>query len=138
VSGPSTGTGQDIIVFDALCVFCTGNAKFVIRHDKARRFKFAAMQDEAGRALFKKAGIDPDDPSTLVVFSNGRIHRDSDAVLHIYRHLGWPWRLASVARLIPRALRDPPYRLVARNRYKWFGRRSECWIPLPDNRERLL
>ena len=130
--------GRDVIVFDAQCVFCTGNAKLVIRHDKARRFKFAAMQDPAGRALFRDAGLDPDDPESLVVLTQGRFLRDSDAVLYIYGHLGWPWRLAGLAWLIPRGLRDPIYRTVARNRYKWFGRRAECWLPDPQDRERLI
>jgi predicted DCC family thiol-disulfide oxidoreductase YuxK len=138
VTVPVASNGHDIIVFDALCVFCTGNAKLVIRHDKARRFKFAAMQDATGRALLGKAGVNPEDPSTLIVVTGDRTLYDSDAVLHIYRHLGWPWRLTGFSRLIPKKLRDPAYRLVARNRYRWFGRRDECWVPSPQDRERLL
>lgn len=129
---------HDIIVFDAECVFCSGNAQFVIKHDKAGRFCLAAMQNETGRAIFREAGIDPDDPESLVVVTRGRILRDSDAVIHIYRHLGWPWRSIVALRLVPRKLRDPVYRLIARNRYKWFGRRSTCWVPRPQDQERML
>ena len=132
------GAHRDIILFDSLCVFCTGNAKLVIRHDKERRFHFASMQDETGKALFRNAGLDPDDPESLVVLTEGRFLRDSDAVLHIYRHLGWPWRLAALFRLAPRILRDPLYRLVARNRYRWFGQRDECWAPDAQDRERVV
>ena len=96
------------------------------------------MQDESGKALFRDAGLDPHDPESLVVLTEGRFLRDSDAVLHIYRHLGWPWRLTAMVRVIPKVLRDPAYRLVARNRYKWFGRRDSCWVPDGKDRERLI
>ena len=129
---------HDIIVFDAECVFCTGNAKLVIRHDKTQRFKFAAMQGDSGRSLFKRAGVDPNDPTTLIVVTGNQILTDSEAVLHIYRHLGWPWRLTAVARLMPRRLRDRYYRIFARNRYRWFGQRDQCWVPDANDRERLI
>jgi predicted DCC family thiol-disulfide oxidoreductase YuxK len=129
---------HDIIVFDAHCVSCSRNAQFVITHDKARRFRLAAMQDESGRALFREAGIDPETPDSLVVKTRDKLLRDSDAVLYIYRHLGWPWRLAGLFSAIPRTVRDPFYRLIARNRYTLFGRRTECWVPRPDDRDRLL
>ena len=133
-----SASNTDIIVFDDLCVFCTANAKLVIRHDKAHRFCFAPMRSEAGRGLFAEAGLEPNNPESLVVKTGSRVLRDSDAVLHIYRHLGWPWRLAAAFKLVPRWLRDPTYRLVARNRYKWFGRRNVCWVPGPEDRERML
>ena len=129
---------HDVIVFDAHCVFCSANAQFVITHDKARRFRLAAMQDESGRALFREAGIDPDTPDSLVVKTGSKLLRDSDAALYIYRNLGWPWRLAGLFSAIPRVVRDPAYRLIARNRYKLFGRRAECWVPRPEDRGRLL
>ena len=133
-----TPADHDIIVFDARCVFCSGNAQFVIRHDKKRHFRLAAMQDDSGRAIFREAGMDADDPESLVVKSGHRLIRDSDAVIHIYRHLGWPWRMAVILAVIPRQIRDPLYRLIARNRYKLFGRRDECWVPRPEDRERVL
>ena len=129
---------HDIIVFDSTCMFCTANAKLVLRYDKEARFRFASMQNDSGRTLFRQAGLDPDDPESLVVLTQGKFLRDSDAVIHIYHQLGWPWRLAGLARMIPRALRDPAYRLVARNRYRWFGRRAECWVPDGKDRERLI
>jgi predicted DCC family thiol-disulfide oxidoreductase YuxK len=96
------------------------------------------MQDDSGRAIFREAGMDADDPESLVVKSGHSLIRDSDAVIHIYRHLGWPWRMAVILAVIPRQIRDPLYRLIARNRYKLFGRRDECWVPRPEDRERLL
>ena len=115
---------RDIIVFDPRCVLCSANARFVLRHDKSHRFALAAMQDDAGRAIYANAGIDPTNPETLVVVTSNAVLRNSDAVLYIYRRLGWPWRAAAVFSLVPRTVRDPLYRLIARNRYRLFGKRE--------------
>ena len=127
-----------IIVFDALCVLCSANARFVLRHDRARRFRLASMQGATGAALYHAHGIDPADPETLILVERGRVLRDSDAVLAIYAGCGWPWRAAAALRWLPRALRDPAYRWVARNRYRLFGRRESCWLPSPQDRGRVL
>ena len=127
-----------VILFDAQCVLCSANARFILRHDRRRRFRLAAKQSPAGAALFREHGIDPADPDTLIVVEGGRARRDSDAVLAIWEGLGWPWRAASALRAAPRFLRDAVYRLVARNRYRLFGRRETCWLPSPADRDRLL
>ena len=127
-----------IILFDAMCALCSANAQFVLRRDRRRRFRLASMQGEVGAELFRRHGIDPTDPDTILVVDGDRVLRDSDAVLAIYAGLGWPWRAAGWLRLVPRALRDPPYRLVARNRYRLFGRRETCWLPSPADRDRVL
>lgn len=127
-----------VIVFDAACVLCSANAQFVLRHDRRGHFRLASMQSEAGANLYDKFGIDPADPETMIVVEGERALRDSDAVLAVYRGLGWPWRAAGVLALVPRGLRDPVYRLVARNRYRLFGRRETCWVPDAAMRERIL
>jgi predicted DCC family thiol-disulfide oxidoreductase YuxK len=129
---------RPIIVFDAICPLCSANARFVLKHDRSGRFRLASMQSEAGMALYRRFGIDPADPETLILVEGDRALRDSDAVIAIWRGLGWPWRLAGLARLVPHFLRDPAYRLVARNRYRLFGRRETCWLPDPALRDRLL
>jgi predicted DCC family thiol-disulfide oxidoreductase YuxK len=127
-----------IIVFDALCVLCSANARFVLKHDRRGRFRLASMQGEVGSALFRRFGIDPGDPETMVLVDGDRALRDSEAVLAIYFGLGWPWRAMAIFRLVPRPVRDAVYRLVARNRYRWFGRREACWVPRPEQMERIL
>lgn len=126
------------IVFDAECVLCSANAQFVLKHDRHGRFLLASMQGEAGAALYRRVGIDPADPETMILFEGDRVLRDSDAVLAIYAGLGWPWRAMAAFRLVPRILRDSVYRLVARNRYRLFGRRKTCFVPRPDQAERFL
>jgi predicted DCC family thiol-disulfide oxidoreductase YuxK len=127
-----------IIVFDAECILCSANAQFVLRHDRERRFRLASMQNEVGAALYRRFGIDPANPETLIVVEGDEALRDSDAVLAIYAGLGWPWKAFSVLRLIPRVLRDPLYLFVARNRYRIFGRRETCWVPPADYADRVL
>ena len=127
-----------IIVFDAECVLCAANAQFVLRHDRARRFRLASMQNGTGAALYRRFGIDPANPESLIIVDGDKLLRDSDAVLTIYAGLGWPWNIAAMLRVIPRALRDPAYRWLARNRYRLFGRRETCWLPAPEDRDRVL
>ena len=130
---------RPVILFDALCVLCSANAQFVLRHDRRRRFLLASIQGEAGHALARRHGVDPDHPDTIIVVQGDRVRRDSDAVLAIYAGLGRPWTaIAAVGRVVPRALRDPIYRWIARNRYRLFGRRETCWLPSPADRERML
>jgi predicted DCC family thiol-disulfide oxidoreductase YuxK len=127
-----------IVVFDALCPLCSANARFILRHDRARTFRLASVQSEAGRALYRRFGLDADDPDTMLVVDGERLLRDSGAVLAIARGLGAPWSAAAALRFVPRRLRDSAYRCVARNRYRLFGRRDACWLPAPDYRDRLL
>jgi len=127
-----------VIVFDAVCVLCSANAQFVLRHDRRGHFRLAAMQGETGAALYRRFGIDPGNPETLIVVTGDVALRDSDAVLAIWSGLGWPWRALAVLRLVPRGLRDPFYRFIARHRYRLFGRRQSCWLPSPDHAARIL
>lgn len=134
----SVAGSQAVIVFDGHCVLCSANARFVLRHDRRGRFRLAAMQGQAGADLMRRAGVDPADPDTLIVVDGSEVLRDSEAVLAIWAGLGWPWRASSLLRLVPLAVRDRIYRLIARNRYRWFGRRDQCFVPDPRWRDRIL
>jgi predicted DCC family thiol-disulfide oxidoreductase YuxK len=127
-----------IILFDAICVLCSANARFVLTHDKRAHFRLASVQGDTGAALCRAHGIDPDNPSTIIVVEGAHVRRDSDAVLTIYEALGWPWRAARLLRIVPAGLRDPIYRWVARHRYRIFGKRATCWVAPPEFRERIL
>ncbi len=127
-----------IVLFDAECVLCSANAQFILKHDKAARFRLASMQGETGAALFRQHGMDPADPTSILVIDGSCVRKDSDAVLAIYEGLGFPWRIITLLRIIPAVLRDPVYRLIARNRYRLFGKRATCWVPSPEYRSRVL
>lgn len=131
-------TAGPIILFDAECILCSANAQFVLTHDRKKRFRLAAMQGEVGSGLYRRFGIDPTNPDSIIVVDGDKMLRDSDAVLAIYAGLGWPWKALGLFRLVPRIIRDPLYLFVARNRYRIFGRRESCWLPSPEFRDRLL
>lgn len=127
-----------IILFDAECVLCSKNAQIVLTYDKAKRFYLAPMQGAIGASLFRQHGLDPDDPTSILAVGKYEVHKDSDAIITIYEKLDWPWRLVALLRIIPAILRDPAYRLIARNRYRLFGKRTNCWLPAEEHRARML
>ncbi len=96
------------------------------------------MQGATGRALLEQNGLDPGDPVSMLLVRDGKASSDSDAILEIVTSLGGVWRLAAVLRLVPRFVRDPLYRWIARNRYRWFGRRDQCLDPTPEAAARFL
>lgn len=138
----SIDTGA-VIVFDGVCVLCNGWVRFLLRHDRRKRYRFAAMQGEAGRALLARHGLDPDDPVSflLIEYDRGatpRVSTDTTAIRRVLAGLGGFWRLAHLAALLPAFVRDPLYRLIARNRYRLFGRHDACMVPGEEDRARFL
>lgn len=127
-----------IILFDAECVLCSANAQFVLTHDVQGYFQLASMQGDVGAGLYRAHGMDPTNPSTILLIEGDKVRQDSDAVLGIYERLGYPWKLFTIFRLIPKVLRDPVYRWIARNRYRLFGKRATCWVAPPEYRARVL
>ena len=127
-----------VLLFDGTCNLCNATVAFVLPRDQARRFKFLPIQSELGQRTYRGAGLDPAQPGTLMLVTDGEALLRSDAALEIARHLGWPWRAAAWMRCLPRALRDGAYDLVARNRHRWFGTRDACRVPGPDARDRFL
>lgn len=134
----AAGMPHPIILFDAECVLCSANAQFILKHDKAGHFRLASMQGDIGAMIYRQHGFDPRDPISILVVAQGRVRQDSDAVIAIYEGLGFPWKLLSIARVVPAFLRDPVYRWVARNRYAWFGKRETCWVAPPEYQNRIL
>lgn len=111
-----------VIVFDGVCLLCSRWVDFVLTHDRAGRFRLAAMQGAHGRALLEAHGLTPDDPASFLLVQGGRGHTDTDAIARVLRILGGRWRvLAGLLRAIPRPVRDTAYRWIARHRYRLFG-----------------
>ena len=127
-----------VLVFDGVCVLCSRWVRFVLRHDRGQRVRFAAMQSVSGRALLSAHGLDPDDPTSFLLLQGGRAYQQTDAILRLLAGFGGAWRATAALRLLPAALRDALYRTVARNRYRWFGRNDTCLVPSADVRERFL
>jgi len=126
-----------IVFFDGVCAMCNRFVDLVLRADKRDTFRFAPLQGETARRVLADLPPDPERWSMVYLDERG-LHDQSDASLEVYRRLGGAWRLLAAARLIPRRLRDPLYRVIARNRYRWFGRRDSCRVPTEQERRRFL
>ncbi len=127
-----------IVVFDAQCLLCNGWVQFILRHDRGARLRFASMQGEAGRQLLAAHGLQPQGLQTLLLVDGPRSWQHTAAILRVLHALGWPWRLAWIGWLVPAVVRDPLYRLLARNRYRLFGQADACILPPPDHAARFL
>ena len=126
-----------IIFFDGVCGMCNRFVNLILRADSKGVFRFATLQGESASQMLPPQPLDPQAWSMLYLDENG-LHDQSDASLQVYRRLGGMWWFLSLARLIPRFIRNPVYRVIARNRYRWFGRRDACRIPSDDERARFL
>jgi predicted DCC family thiol-disulfide oxidoreductase YuxK len=124
-------TENRIVVFDGLCNLCSGGARWLQNHPTQPPFRLVPMQSERGRTLLAEHGCDPDDPLTFLVLDGSRSLTQSDAWIHVIDAVGGGWRLVNAARVIPRSWRNAVYRLIARNRYRWFGQRATCYLAQP-------
>lgn len=127
-----------ILLFDGDCNVCNASVDFVIARDPQARFRFASLQSDVAARLLEQAGAPADLPDSVVLLDEAGVHTRSDAAIRVAGRLGPPWSLLTVARIVPRPLRDRVYAWVARNRYRWFGRQSACRLPTPELRARFL
>ena len=134
---PAPDDPDGLILFDGVCVFCSRWVRFVIDRDPHARFAFLPIQSERGRALAARFGVDPEAPQTNAVIWKGRIWFKSDAALTVLGELRGTGPLAML-KLLPRLIRDPAYDLIARNRYRIFGRTEQCMVPLAGDRARFV
>jgi predicted DCC family thiol-disulfide oxidoreductase YuxK len=128
---------DDVILFDGVCVFCSRWVRFVIARDAAARFRFTPIQSAYGTRLAQALGINPDDPDTNAVVHGGVAHFKSEGALTVLSCLpGWSW--VRVLFAVPRPLRDAVYNVVAKNRYRIFGKYDACIVPDAELRARVL
>ncbi len=140
---PASGFGgRPIILFDGVCNLCAGAVRFIIRRDRRARFRFAALQSDVGRRILAATGVETpgpgEPPRSLVLFAGGKVYRGSTAALLILAGLGRAWPFVATLLVIPSPLRNLVYRFVARNRYRWFGRKTACELPPTDESWRFL
>lgn len=138
VAADTSGSSGPLILFDGLCNFCDASVNFVIDHDPQGRFRFAPLQSEVGKSLLLKHGVDATKLESVALIDEEKCYTRSTAALRIARRLRWPWPVLYALVVIPRPLRDLVYDWIARNRYRWFGRREACRVPTPELRARFL
>lgn len=121
--------GQSLIVFDGHCVLCSGFFRFVLKHDRQQKFRFATAQSKLGQGLYRDLDLPVDDFETNLVIIDGTVYQRLDAFAAAMRHLSGPWRCVSLCRFLPAVLKDAVYHVIARNRFAFFGRADVCMVP---------
>lgn len=127
-----------IILFDGVCNFCNGAVNFVLKQDKKGVFRLAPLQSEAGQKILEQYHLSSKDFESFVLIDNGTVYKKSSAALKVLNRLPWYWKEVQILWIIPRFIRDVVYDFIARNRYKWFGKKNECMVPSPEIRNRFL
>lgn len=131
-------TKNPVILFDGVCNLCNASVQWVLRRDKKAIFRFASLQSPSGGAILKKLGLPTDKFDSIVLVDGEKHFTRSAAAIKIASKLGGFWQIFIVFRLLPSFLRDGLYDFIARNRYRWFGRRETCWLPSPELKSRFL
>ena len=128
---------HSIVLYDGHCNLCTGAVRFILPRDPNGHFRFASLQDPKVDRLFSKNNLSRPDTDSILLLESGRLYQRSTAALRIARRLrrGWPLFYASI--IIPRFLRDPLYTWIARNRYRWWGKRESCLVMVEGWEERF-
>ena len=127
-----------VSLFDGICNFCNAGVNFIIRHDRKRVFRFAALQSEAGQKILHHFNLPKEGFDSFVLIDNGRAYKKSTAGLKVYNKLPWYWKWTQLGWIAPRFVRDAVYDFIARNRYKWFGKKEKCMLPTVDVKNRFL
>ncbi len=130
---------KKIILFDGVCNLCDSVVQFIIRHDKRDLFRFLPLQSDTGQALLKQLGLQEQELDSIILYEPGKAYYyKSAAALEIAKSLGGVFSLATIFHIIPKNLRNALYDYIARNRYKWYGKKDECMVPTAEIRSKFL
>ena len=128
---------QPLLLFDGVCNLCNGAVQFVLKRDKEKKFHFTSLQSSCGQKFLTQHGLPADKFNSLVLYQDDKVYTHSTAALKLFTQLkGWKWM--KVFFVVPKFIRDGVYNLIARNRYRWFGKKDECMIPTPELKERFI
>ncbi len=129
---------NSIILFDGVCNLCNNSVHFIIKRDKKKRFLFTSLQSDAARDILLQFQLKNSEMDSILFIENGKIYQKSDAILKIVKHLNGMWKISYGFIIIPKFIRDYVYIIIAKNRYRWFGKREVCMIPTKELQMRFL
>jgi predicted DCC family thiol-disulfide oxidoreductase YuxK len=129
---------EHLILFDGVCNLCNSSVQFVIRNDKKGIFRFASLQSDFGKLQLSKFGIDDKSMDSFVYIYCDKAYKESTAGLMVLKHLGRGWKFLYFLVVVPEFIRNRVYRLIARNRYRWFGKKDACMVPTPELKSRFF
>lgn len=121
-----------VILFDGVCNLCTGTVQFVIKHDPKHQFRFASLQSEFGQQIMNEFHLPTDELGSFILWEDGKIYTKSSGALRVSKKLNGAWPLLYSFIIVPTFIRDGIYNWIAKNRYKWFGKKEACWVPTPE------
>ncbi|MFN8299830.1 MAG: thiol-disulfide oxidoreductase DCC family protein [Chitinophagales bacterium] len=127
-----------VVLFDGVCNLCNSSVNWIIDHDKRNEFRFASLQSDYGQQVINKFNLQGDYLNTVILVDGDRLYTRSAAVLKIAGIIGGVWGLLAVFLIVPAFIRDIVYNFIARNRYKWFGKKESCRIPTPELKSKFL
>ena len=127
-----------VILFDGVCNLCNGTVQFILKRDKQSRFKFAPLQGDFGQRTLSRFGLPASSLHSFILLEGEKIYTHSTGALRVLLHLGGVWKILYAFIIIPRFIRDRVYNFIARNRYKWFGKRISCYLPSEEVKGRFL
>lgn len=127
-----------IILFDGVCNLCNKSVQFIIRHDTKKNYRFASLQSKSGQNLLQQYKIPQTQYQSIVLIENNQAYTQSTAALKVAKNLNGPVKLFTVFNIVPPAIRNTVYNFIARNRYKWFGKKESCMVPTVDVKARFL
>lgn len=133
-----TPNNHIVVLFDGVCNLCSGSVQFIIKRDKKGIFRFASLQSGYARNQLLKLGSPSSELYSIMVLEDGVLYERSDAILKIVANLGGFWSALNGFKIIPRFLRDAMYNLIAKNRYRIFGKKDQCMIPTPELKARFI
>ena len=127
-----------IVLFDGVCNLCNGAVQFIIKRDKKKKFLFASLQGKTGNELLRKFDLPENIFNSFILLEGDKVYTRSTAALKIARKLNGGWKLLYALMIIPQFIRNGVYNIIAKNRYKWFGKRDECMVPTAELKELFL
>lgn len=129
---------MNIILFDGVCNLCNASVQFIIERDPTAIFRFAALQSDFGQSILAKNSVNTEGGDSIILVEDGKVYDRSTAALRIARRLSGSIKLLYVFIIIPRPIRDFVYKIIAKNRYRWFGKQDACWMPTKALKARFL
>lgn len=129
---------EKIVLFDGVCNLCNSSVQFIIKHDMKGQFLFGSLQGNYGQETLRKLNMPTNEFNSFMLLEDGKLYTKSAGALRMLKHLGGAWSLLYAFIIVPKFIRDGVYNWVAKNRYKWFGKKEACWVPTPELKARFL
>jgi len=129
---------KKIVLFDGVCNLCSNSVQFILKRDKKNQFLFGSLQGNYGQQMLAKYQLPATEFNSFMLIEGETLYTRSSGALRMLKHLGGAWSLLYAFIVIPKFIRDSVYNLLAKNRYKWFGKKNECWLPRPEWKEKFL